>query len=296
LLLAVIAGPLAGGGWYVLARQPAEEHAAAEFETSRRVQDADRAFRRDIGAELRALADRPGASRERLLEIARSLESGDGEVPQIDDNSIDTLRRYDDLVWQRVRHMRDTGDMDLAELQRALDQRHDLLTRGRLAPGVDAVDILKSGARRSQVADVALGDAVSRGTDDFLVEGVASYFADGKTWKLAHLVPTSGDEGAHWLYVAPGGTEAALLDEIPPTDADALQLDGTTLPLVDSGSAVADVASDSGSAQGVLVGYRRYLAGPLVGLVERWPDNRVRAYAGRAIGPIDLDVFPAART
>jgi Domain of unknown function (DUF4178) len=247
LLLAVIAGPLAGAGWYVLARQPAEARAAAKFETSRRVQDADRAFRRDIGAELRALADRPGASRERLLEIARSVELGDQELPQIDDSKIDMLRRYDDLVWQRVRHMRDTGDLDLAELQRALDQRHDLLTRGRLAPGVDAVDILKSGARRSEVADIALGDAVSRGTDDYLVEGVASYFADGKTWKLAHLVSTSGD-AAHWLYVAPGGTEAALLDEVPPTDADALQLDGTTLPLVDSGSAVADVASDSGSA------------------------------------------------
>jgi hypothetical protein len=46
----------------------------------------------------------------------------------------------------------------------------------------------------------------------------------------------------------------------------------------------------------VLVGYRRYSAGRLLGLVERWPDNRVRAYGGRAIGPIDLDVYPAART
>src|SRR5262245_13003810 len=165
LLLVVIAGPLAGGGWYVLSRQPAEERAAAEFETSRSVQDADRAFRRDISAELRALADRPGVPSARLLEIARSVESGNQALSQIDDSSLDMLRRYDDLVWQRVRHMRDTGDMDLAEFQRALDQRDDLLTRGRLAPGVDAVDILKSGARRSDVADIALGDAVSRATD-----------------------------------------------------------------------------------------------------------------------------------
>ena len=31
-------------------------------------------------------------------------------------------------------------------------------------------------------------------------------------------------------------------------------------------------------------------------LVEHWPDNQTRAYTGHVIGPIDLEVWPAART
>jgi hypothetical protein len=295
LLLAVLAGPLAGAGWYVLARQPSEEREAAQFASERRVLESDRAFRHEIGVALRELAEQPAAPRERLLGLARSVESADDQIVRLDDAAIDTLRRYDDLVWQTVRHMRDSADWDLADLQRTLDQRQDLLERGRLAPGVPATDLLKTGVARSNVADVALGDAVSRDAYDYVVETLASYFSDGATWKLAHLVPTSGPAGARWLYVAPGGTEAALLDEIAPTESDALDFEGESLPQVSAGSAVVDVTGGAGSAQGVLVGYRRFAAGPLRGLVERWPDNQLRAYAGRTIGPIDLEVWPAAR-
>jgi hypothetical protein len=289
LLLAVIAGPLAGAGWFVLARQPAEERAAAQFASNRRVLESDRAFRRDIGAELRTLADRSGAPSPRLLELARSVETSNGEVVQLDDAQIDTLRRYDDLVWQRVRHMRDTADWNLADLQRSLDQRQDLLTRGRLAPGVDATALLRAGARRSNLADVALGDAVSRGPEDFLVESLVSYFADGKRWKMAHLVPTSGAPESHWLYVAPGETTAALLDEVT-------SIDQSTLQLTDSGTAVADVASESGAAQGVLVAFQRFSSGAQISIVERWPNDETRTYTGQTIGPIDLEVWPAAPT
>lgn len=305
LLVLVIAGPLAGAGWWVLARQPAEERAAAQFDTSRQVLDADRVFRKDIVATLRTLGERNGAPRERLLAVAQSVEAGGQreQTIQLDDAAIDTLRRYDDLVWQRVRRMRDLSDARqiepaLGDLQRSLDQRQDLLTRGRLAPGIDPADLLRAAAPRTDLAEIAVGDAVSRDTNDYVIESMASYFADGARWKLARLVSTSDAKDTRWLYVAPGGAEAAVLDERSDVQATAesVQLSGKTLPLVSSGSAVADVVGSSGSAQGVLVAYRRYQSGPDLALVEEWPDGTRHSYVGETIGPIDLEVWPTARS
>jgi hypothetical protein len=303
LLVAVLAGPLAGAGWYVLARQPAEAREAALFASKRRVLEADRVFRHDIGAALRALADRPliGA---RVLQLANSIDAASvsEEGVQLDDSDVETLRRYDDLVWQRVRRLRDDPAEDasavLAELQQALDQRTDLLVRGRRAPSIAAAAVLTSEAPSADVADLGIGWAVSRGQDDYVVEGVASYFDDGQTWKLAHLVPTSSAVRPAWLYVGPAATQVALLDALaaPQEGADQLAVEGDTLPLVTSGTAVADVAGGSGTAQGVLVAYRRYQAGPRLGLVEDWPDKQVRGYAGRTIGLTDLEVWPTPVT
>jgi Domain of unknown function (DUF4178) len=309
LLLAVIAGPLAGAGWYVLARQPAEEREAAMFASKRRVLNADRVFRQEIGAALRSLAERPDTPRARLLELARGVEAGARgpgaweDSVQLNDSAIETLRRYDDLVWERVRRLRDgvpAGDVDgvLTDLQRSLDQRQDLLVRGRLAPAIEPTDLLRSEARRAETVDaanVAVGWAVSRNQDDYVVEGVASYFADGKLWKLAHLVPTSSAAQSSWLYVGPAATEVALLEELPwpPMHADSLEVDGNVLPLIASGTAVADVRGGSGSAQGVLVEYRKYQAGGRLGLVEQWPDGQLRGYAGQATGATDIELWPA---
>jgi hypothetical protein len=305
VLVAVLAGPLAGAGWYVLSRQPTEALEAAQFASKRRVLDADRVFRREIGAALRTVADRPDVPRARVLQLASAVEGAraDSDSVQLDDSEVETLGRYDDLVWQRVRRLRDDaapGDVDavLMELQRALDQRTDLLLRGRHAPEMAAAAVLTSEARSpdsANVADVAVGWAVSRGQDDYVVEGVASYFADGQTWKLAHLVPTSGAARPAWLYVGPAATPVALLDElaIPVERSDALVVEGDSLPRVSSGTAVADVVGGSGTAQGVLVAYHRYQAGPRLALVEDWPDGQARAYAGRTIGSTDLELWPA---
>jgi hypothetical protein len=313
LLLAVIAGPLAGAGWYVLARQPADEREAAMFANKRRVLDADRVFRRDIGAALRSLADRPEAPRVRLLELARGVEDGARgpgaweDAVQLDDSAVETLRRYDDLVWERVRRLRDgvpAGDVDgvLTDLQRALDQRQDLLVRGRLAPSIDPTVLLRSEARPAETVDaanVAVGWAVSRDHDDYVVEGLASYFADGKTWTLAHLVSTSSTARSSWLYVGPAATDVALLEELPapPIQADSLEVEGNVaLPLVSSGTAVADVRGGSGTAQGVLVGYRMYQADTRLGLIEQWPDGQVRGYIGRTTDGTDIELWPPSQT
>jgi len=97
VLVFVLAGPLAGGGWYVLARANADV------------------------VEERAFCQ-PTAS------------AGSG-------SQVGVLEQYDDLVWQRVRWLRDHADdasvPDAVDhLQQAIDQRSDLLVRGQQAASV----------------------------------------------------------------------------------------------------------------------------------------------------------------
>ncbi len=299
ILLAVLAGPLAFAGWYVLSRQPAEQRAAELFSIQRSVLDADRAFRREIGSALRSLAERPELPAARMLELARDLEAPVSveDMVQLDAPMTETLRRYDDLVWQRVRRMRDgvaPGEADavLAELRHALEQREDLLLRGRQVSPVEAGAILRSerpATNTANITQVDVGWAVSRGADDYVVEGVASYFAEGRTWRLAHLVPTSSEPKPCWLYVGPAATELALLGETSVPAA-------AELPLVSSGSAVADVSGGLGTAQGVLVDYQRHAAGEKLAFVEQWPNGDVRAYVGQTISAGDIELWPAAPT
>src|SRR6185312_10051678 len=166
-----------------------------------------------------------------------------------DDSDIDTLRRYDDLVRERVRRLRDepqSGQQWLRELRQAIDQREDLLVRGRAAPGIDPTLLLTShtpsALASGGVEQISVGDAVSREDTNinYVVENVAAYFAEGQRWRLARLVPTGPGASVAWLYVGPGALELALLDELPPTGDGPPTLGGAALPEVASGTAVAD--------------------------------------------------------
>ena len=57
LLLFVLAGPLAAGGYYVLVQGRAEHVKEQQFAGKRRILDADRLFRRELAARLRQLAN-----------------------------------------------------------------------------------------------------------------------------------------------------------------------------------------------------------------------------------------------
>jgi Domain of unknown function (DUF4178) len=153
------------------------------------------------------------------------------------------LAQDDDLVRQRVRWLRnhsDEPDAPLADaiehLERALDQRTDLLVRGHEAPIVAPAALLRApdpGRAVAAIQAVAVGDAVSHGGVHYLVEGVATPFADGQTWKLAHLVPSTAGATDRWLAVAPGGLEIGWLESIVPPLPGARQLpvQGSSLPL-----------------------------------------------------------------
>jgi hypothetical protein len=292
LLALILAGPLIGGGVYVLSRQGVERQAAQAFATKRKVVESDRVFRDEIGAALGGLASRPEMQELRLGELADQLTAAYRrgaaweDVVQLDDANLDILRRYDDLVRERVRRLRD-GAPDVAavvrELRQAIDQRDDVV-RGRMPPTLEPSVLLRSGEpRRGAAALEALrvGDAVSRERDDYVVDAVADYFAEGQRWRLIKLVPTGAETPLQWLYVGPGALEIALLEEA----------EGS--PQSQTDTAVVDVQTRSGKAQGVLVSYVRARDGSDLRLAERWPDGTVHAYSGQIIDADDLDVWPA---
>ena len=316
MLLVVLAGPLAVAGLVVLRRQPAEAAAEAAFGSKRRVLDADRLFRREVAPELRQLARQPGLPAARLEDLAADLERSTYDSPewyaaiQLGDDDVETLKRYEDLVWDRVRLLRDRAsagasaaelDQPVRELEQALDQRRDLLIRGKRAPTVAPSVLLRAGAPArglDAIRGLAVGDAVTLDGADYLVEGVATSFAEGQTWKLLHLEPADAGHTDRWLYVGPAGLELAVLDEVEPPARDDQALvfphpQGRDLARVSEGTATVDVHSRAGSARGVLVRFVRYAAPAAVGLVERWPDGAQHAYLGRSIHASDLEVWPA---
>jgi hypothetical protein len=302
ILLVILAGPLAIAGVVVLSRQPAEAAAQAAFASKQRIIDADRLFRRELAPELRQLARQASLPAAQLQEMAEDLERSTYDRPewyatlQLGDADAATLKRYDDLVWDRVRLLRERAmadapsnelQQDVRELEVALDQRRDLLLRGRRAPEVAPSTMLRAGspARGADaLRDLALGDALSHDGTDYVVEGVANYFAEGQSWKLVHLVATA-NAPARWLYVGPGAFEVALLDEAPAPPAD--------LPRVTSGTATVDVTSQAGSARAVLVSVTRFADAHSIAVAEDWPDGAHHVYVGPPLSPTDLEVWPA---
>lgn len=300
ILLFVLAGPLLGSGAYILSRQPAEARQAAEFASRRRVIDSDRVFRTEIATSLRSLAGgNPVLPAALLGTLADELQSPSHTTAEwqssvaLDDSQLELLGRYDDLVRERVRRLRDDptdAQAAVRELSQAIDQREDLLLRGRAAPSLDPSVLLRTDApRQVDLEAIGVGDAVSRDRTDYVVESVASYFAEGQRWKLARLVPSGAEGVPRWLYVGPGGLDVALLDEVSPAETEAAAKGGSST----SGTAVVDVTSRSGTARGVLVTYARSRSGAGLSLVEHWPQDVSHAYAGALLRPGDLEVWPS---
>jgi hypothetical protein len=182
------------------------------------------------------------------------------------------------------------------ELQQALDQRRDLLVRGRRAPSVAPSVLVRAGTPARglpALQELAVRDAVTVEGADYVVEGAAIYFAEGQTWKLLHLAAAGADERGQWLYIGPGGLDVALLDEVASPPTQGLQHDARELRPVASGTATVDLESPAGSARGVLVSFTRYGGNESVGLVEDWPDGARHAYAGKTIHVDDLEVWPS---
>jgi hypothetical protein len=314
LLLFVLAGPLAGAGWYVLAGGRAEGVQEKAFAGKRRVFDADRLFRAELSSQLRQLAQIGGLPADRLLRIADSVERAAAdesawyEAIQLDDARATVLKQYDDLAWERVRWLRDHAGEPTAtltravdELQLALDQRSDLLLRGRQAPAVSPAALLQMPSPAADAAGLValgVGDALTVDGTDYLVEGLAIGFADGQTWKLAHVVASGGDASERWVSISPGGLELAWLAAVPATEPGARQMvvGQNALDLIQTRSSIVQVVTATGTAPGVLVRSWSYTSGPLRGLVEQWPDGPLRAYAGRRLASAELELWPAGHT
>jgi uncharacterized protein DUF4178 len=311
LLLFVLAGPLAGAGGYILASGRREQVSEQAYAGKRRILESDRLFRQELSARLRDLGSMPGIPPDEIARLADGLnrtisdESAWYDTVQLDDAQIGLLSQYDDLVWEQVRWLRDHAAESarvqpaLQRLRQAIDQRTDLLVRGRQAPAVAPDRFLQTPPPASEtglVAELAPGAAITHDGVDYVVDRIASSFADGETWKLAHLGSSGPAVPDRWLSISPGGLELAWLEPIEPPAAGAkeIRVDSTTLECVASVSGLVRIATTSGSSPGVLVLSWRYRGGDSIGLVEQWPDSRVVAYAGKLLRPSDLEIWPAA--
>ena len=328
MIAAVLGLPPIGFGYYLLQRSKQEELETREFVGRRRVLEEDRLFRAHIATEARQQAERllalaqgqPQLQRAagRLRSVADDLQASGYdqaawyEAVTLGDEDVEALRRYDDLVSERLRRIsRQVDGLELGDRQdatgilqatqaweRDLDQRLELL-RGERPPSVDPSDLLAAeepAGGAGAIEALARGDAVTYDEVDYLVEVTVTYFASGRTWKLHRL---GAEDARRWLYVAPGGLSLAMLEMTEPAAeerAREVRLGETIYRLAEEGSASITVESASGRQEGLAVDFWHYEA-PAGELYwhERWPDGP-RAYRGAPIRPRRLEVWPSERT
>jgi hypothetical protein len=320
ILAAVLALPPLGVGYYLLRRSAVEERDTGRFEARRKLLEGDRLFRQQAAADLRGLAERLSsqpAAAERLRALAATVEGTRRdetawyEADALADEDLPTLRRYEDTLQAETDRLSDLAvrvlqgeagaatalPASLDRWERTYRQREALLLRGRRGPAVAPEALLRARTptRGAEALNaLALNDAVTVDFEDYLVQGVLSYFAEGRTW---HLYLLRSGSAERWLWGSAGGLAWAVLDPLTPAPAagaPSVELEGATLALAESGSATVDVTTTAGAERGIAVEYWRY-SGPdrRMVWVERWP-REVRAGAGRETLPDTIDVWPHA--
>lgn len=341
IFLAIIVLPIGGAGWYLRQRGRQEAAEAALFSARRAVLDQDRVVRRELARDLQqrieALAQllpglpepaaRPVEAAVRRLrdvaaDVARPAYDATTWLEQtagtLGPDQLESIRRYDDLVLADARQL-ERLERELAQSPEAaarlaesaellathVREREALLGRGRPAAAMAPQELLAAGlAPRRALAsplDLRLDDAVTYGSTDFLVRGIATYFAGGRTWRAYQLFDGRRER---WLEARAGGADLAWYDLHPAAtlheSGDTVTLDGDdvapgeTFQLAESGAATVSLESAAGRQDGIYVEYRRY-TGPAGArlLVEQWPDGR-RLLHGSALAREDLQVWSRA--
>ena len=146
------------------------------------------------------------------------------------------------------------------------------MLRGRRLPAVSPLNLMKGMTPDStDVTPESLGPggAVSRADANYLVTARIAYFGEGRTW---YALVLRGEDGESRLQVEPGDARALFLRPAPGK----VKSNGPDL----AGTASVSIESLSGSAEGIIVDYRR--SGATDGAVflwERWPDGE-KSYRG----------------
>ena len=264
---------------------------------------------------LEPVTERLRAVAQRVADAHRD-EAAWYESNPVADADLPTLQRYEDALQADRDRLADlvaragAPGADAEALQVALDgwertysQREALLLRGRRGPAVAPEALLRARtpSRGAAALDaLVLGDAATVDFEDYLVQGVLSYFAGGRTWRL--FVLRDGD-AERWLWGAPGGLTWAVLEPLPAPVSEAaafaagnppatFTVEDEALPLVERGSATVDLTTVAGAERGIAVDYWRYAGSDRrVAWVERWP-NEVRAGVGRETFPDSIAVWP----
>jgi hypothetical protein len=326
IVMAVLALPPIGAGLVIMRRAAAEQAEHERFERRRQVLESDQMFRTTIARDLRQverrLGELPDKSPATVRASARVRDLIDDveqvgydqatwhDAVQLEDEDLDSLRRYDDLLQQGVRRIESQVDSlpdglagaesevltSLQQWDETLAQRQDLLLRGKRAATAAPGELLEARPRR-QAGDatrLAISDAVSVSGDDYLVELTVTYFGGGKTWWLHRL--RAGPE-ERWLHVAPEGLSTTLAQSIePPGDprSEMIRYKGSACRPTEEGDASASISGPEGQQEGIAVHYWRFAApdGSIVS-IEHWPDSQ-RAYAGKPLRAGQLEIFHAA--
>jgi len=264
---------------------------------------------------LEPVTERLRAVAQRVADAHRD-EAAWYESNPVADADLPTLQRYEDALQADRDRLADlvaragAPGADAEALQVALDgwertysQREALLLRGRRGPAVAPEALLRARtpSRGAAALDaLTLGDAATVDFEDYLVQGVLSYFAGGRTW---HVFVLRDGDAERWLWGAPGGLTWAVLEPLPAPVAEAaafaagsppatFTVEDVALPLVERGSATVDLTTVAGAERGIAVDYWRYAgADRRMAWVERWP-NEVRAGVGRETFPDSIAVWP----
>jgi hypothetical protein len=326
ILMAVLALPPIGAGLVIMRRAAAEQVEQERFERRRQVLESDQMFRTTIARDLRQverrlseLPDRKPATVRASARVRDLIDDVEQvgydqatwhDAVQLEDQDLDALRRYDDLLQQGLRRLESQVDelpggaagaesellTSLQQWDETLAQRQDLLLRGKRAVTAAPGELLEARPKRQagDVTRLAPSDAVSVSGDDYMVELTVTYFGGGKTWWLHRL--RAGPE-ERWLHVAPEGLTATLAESIePPGDprSEMIRYKGSACRPTEDGDATASIDGPDGQQEGIAVRYWRFAApdGSIVS-VEHWPDSQ-RAYAGKPPKPGQLEIFHAS--
>jgi len=259
LLVAILAGPFLGAGWYLRRRGASEQAEAQTYSARRGVLDNDRVVRRELARELGQRADAltraapalPAADAATAQRVAGALREvmQDVQAPgydsttwleataaRLDSGQLEQLRRYDDLVLEEVRRLEGLGEALGREPQAAtrlsenagllaqhVREREALLGRGERTSGLTPQEILAAGVqprrRLSTPLELGLEDAVTYNLDDYVVRGVITYFAGARQWRSYQL---HDGKAERWLEVRGDGADIAWYELRPAGPAGAV--------------------------------------------------------------------------
>ncbi|HEX2184305.1 MAG TPA: DUF4178 domain-containing protein [Chloroflexota bacterium] len=278
ILLAILALPLVGAGWYLRRQGVVEQVEAETFAARRPVLDSDRVVRQELARELdqrsgglmRVARALPPTAAEAVRGAAHRLEELAGDVrhpgydtttwlehlaARLDRRQLEQLQRYDDLVLAEARRLEQI-ERDLMREPHALGQlaeaverlanyigeREALVSRGKRPSELGPQEILAAGAvpRRALQTPLELGldDAVSYAGEDYIVRAVLTYFAGARTWRTYQLY--GGEQREQWLEVRANGAEVTWYEPRPAPET----LDEETVTL----DGVPFTLAESGSA------------------------------------------------
>lgn len=182
-------------------------------------------------------------------------------------------------------------------LSRRFDARGQVVQTGQAQEGPAVAALFAApGERQAHVAsDLHFGDAVSISGADYLVQGRMEFHAGDDAWRQYLLRDV---ETERWLHVPPDTGEPMALLAVaasPPAEGEQVTLDGTTYRQAGAGEAAAEVVGEGGQATGRRARYRRY-GGPAGALlfIYDWGGGERQALAGRALDPLEVNVYPKA--